>query len=439
MSLGIFELSDTGIQVSVGGNPVILSPGYAVLDGHNLLVGEQGIKNARLLPRWTNNRFWNQLSLEPLTNGSEKIRHHADLAFAHLDELWQEVSKQVDEVILAVPGSYSKEQLGLLLGMAKECGMPVRGVVDTAIAAVSEQKPYKSILHLDIQLHRIVLTELERGIQLRRKTITTVTQTGQFVLLDRWAHIIAQQFIQSNRFDPMHKAESEQALFDRLPHWIENFTASATNTFELSLGEISHSVSISGEQLLKACTDIYPQIVQQIRTRTVTNQRVQLCISHRFQGFPGFLDSLALLDNCDIVVLEQHAVCKGILKHLTDIRAEEDTLTYITTLPSDESPLTLVPPAKTIYATHILHGNLAVPIDDAIKLDRDAGISTDTDNPQCTIYRRDRQVFLDNHSSSGTLINDKAVKTLTELIPGDEIQLGTEKLILISVVNSHGT
>jgi hypothetical protein len=445
LSLGIFDISDTGIQVSVGDNPVILSPGYAVLDGDNLLLGDEAIRNARLLPRWTNNRFWDQLNLDPLANGSERIRHHADLAFAHLDELWHDVKNQVDEVILSVPGSYDKQKLGLLLGMTKECGIPVRGVVDAATAAVSEQQPYRCVLHLDVQLHRIVLTELERGIQLRRIENTTVTEIGLYTLMDRWAHTIAQQFIHTNRFDPMHQAESEQVLFDHLAKWIENCNANSSNTFELPLGDITHSVSISGDQLLKACTEIYPQIVQQLRTRSAGEERVQLCISHRFRGFPGLLDSLALLDNCDIVLLEQHAVSKGILKHLTDIRSEGDSLTHITTLPSDERtlsrPLSVVPAAatETMYATHILHGNRALPIDDALKLDSHFSDGVDADEPQCTIYRRDRAVFLDNHSSAGTLINGEAVKVQTELKPGDEIQLGTEKLILISVENSHGS
>jgi hypothetical protein len=442
LTLGIFDISDTGIQVSIGANPVMLSPGYAVLDGDNLLVGEKALQNARLLPRWTNNRFWNQLNLDPLANGSEKIRHHADLAFAHLDELWSEIRNQVDEVILAVPGSYDKEQLGLLLGMSKECGIPVKGVIDTATAAVSEQQPYKNVLHLDIQLHRIVLSELERGIQLRRTAITTITETGLYTLLDRWAHIIAQQFIHANRFDPMHQAESEQVLYDQLGQWIEGRDDKSANTFELSLGSTTHSVSVSEEQLLTACTDVYPQIVQQIRARTAGNQQVQLCISHRFRGFPGLLDSLALLANCDVVVLEQHAVCKGILKHLADIRSEGDALTYTTTLPSDENPLSVVPatPPETIHATHILHGNRAVPIDDAVKLDSDlsAGIPFHGDDPHCTIYRRDQQVFLDSHSDAGTIVNGEPIKVQTELKPGDKIQLGTETLTLIAVVNSHG-
>lgn len=447
MSLGIFELSDTGIEVSIGADPVITSPGYAVLDGDNLLLGEKGIRNARLLPRWTNNRFWDQLNLDPLANGSEKIRHHADLAFAHLDELWHEIANKVDEVILAVPGSYDKEQLGLILGMAKECGMPVRGVVDAALVAVCQLQPYRTVLHLDIQLHRIVLSELERGIQLRRMTSTTVTETGLFTLQNRWAHIIAQQFIHTDRFDPMHQAESEQILFDQLAHWIEKSDTNSTNTFELSLGDVTHSASISSEQLLQACTEVYPQIVQQIRTKTTSDQRVQLCISHRFRGFPGLLDSLALVANCDIVVLEPDAVCKGILEHIEDIRSEGDSLTYITTLACDERPLSrplsMVPPApgETVYATHILHGNRALPINDAIKLgcDTSAGIAIDAARPQCTIYRRDREVFLDNHASEGTLINGVAVKVQTELKPGDKIQLGTEKIVLISVVNSHGS
>ncbi|MBO7005117.1 MAG: hypothetical protein JJ854_04600 [Pseudomonadales bacterium] len=40
MSIAVFNINDAGIQVSVEGDLVRTSPGYAVLDGNNLLTGD---------------------------------------------------------------------------------------------------------------------------------------------------------------------------------------------------------------------------------------------------------------------------------------------------------------------------------------------------------------------------------------------------------------
>ena len=119
MTLGIIELNDSGIQVAVDGDLVTTSPGYAVMDGEKLLVGTEAAKFVRLLPSWTNNRFWNQLNTDPIPNATEAVRHHADLAFAHLESLWDQIKERADQVIFLVPGFYDRSNLGLLLGMAK--------------------------------------------------------------------------------------------------------------------------------------------------------------------------------------------------------------------------------------------------------------------------------------------------------------------------------
>ena len=73
MSLGIIEINDSGIQVAVDTDLVLTSPGYAVMDGEKLLIGEQGAQFARLLPTWTNNRFWNQLNTDPIANATTAV------------------------------------------------------------------------------------------------------------------------------------------------------------------------------------------------------------------------------------------------------------------------------------------------------------------------------------------------------------------------------
>ncbi|MCB1693555.1 MAG: hypothetical protein KDI19_12380, partial [Pseudomonadales bacterium] len=243
MSTAIIEINDAGITAGRDGNIDIVSPGYAVLDGDRLLIGNEGFHNSRLLPRWTNNRFWNQLGTEPIRGGTELIRHHADLAFAHLEQVWQSIG-DADQVILAVPGFFSREQLGLLLGMTRECGIPVAGVVDTSLAATINRAGSGTVLHLDIFLHRITLTVLSADSFMRRVDTLPISETGLFTLWDRWANIIASQFIQTSRYDPMHRAVSEQELYDRLPTWIERLGTERSAAFSLDAGGNPQRVAV---------------------------------------------------------------------------------------------------------------------------------------------------------------------------------------------------
>ena len=62
----------------------------------------------------------------------------------------------VTDVVLVVPGAYRTEQLGLLLGLAQECGMPVRALVDAAAAASVRPYPKRQLVYVDAGLYRVV-------------------------------------------------------------------------------------------------------------------------------------------------------------------------------------------------------------------------------------------------------------------------------------------
>ncbi|MFT7384074.1 MAG: hypothetical protein ACI90G_001657, partial [Urechidicola sp.] len=198
LTTALIEINDSSVDVSIDGASVVSSPGYAVLDGSHLLIGETAQKNARLLPRWTNTRFWQQLDTSPLAAPGSNIRHHADLVLQHLETIWQSIETPVDEAVLAIPGDYSTDQLGLLLGIIREARIPVVGLVDSALVAAAGQ-PHQQCLYLDIHLHRITLSHLATDGNIRRSSTSTVIETGLFTLWDRWADIIASQLIQTSR------------------------------------------------------------------------------------------------------------------------------------------------------------------------------------------------------------------------------------------------
>lgn len=310
MTKAIIELNDAAMHVGIDGQRIHTSVGYAVLDKEILLIGTRAQQNAKLLPRWTNNRFWNQLNTDNISNATSSIRHHADLAFSHLEDLQQHVN--ADSLVIAVPAYYDKAQLGLLLGMCKEAGLPVTSLVDMSLLAIANQPSHTNAMYLDIGLHRISLTMLKTDGAIRQTGHQTILETGFATFWDRWASLIAEQFIQSSRFDPMHEAASEQQLFNQLPAFMANNANASNLSFELDLGHVKHTASLSREQLLVATAGAYPAIVQGIRQLAAAGEPSSLFVSSRFSSFPDLAASLALIPNVDITYLEQdHLIQTG--------------------------------------------------------------------------------------------------------------------------------
>jgi len=441
LATAIFEINDTGIQVSIDGDLVETSPAYAVLHKKELFIGREGFANARLFPGWVNTRFWEQINTEQIAGANHQIRHTADLAFSHLEKLWASVSAKADEVVFAVPGSFDTTQLGLLLGMARECGMPVTGLIDSALAAVANISTSKRALYLDIHLHYVLLTTIECNASTSTIETLKLTEQGLFTLWDRWANIIADLFVRNTRFDPMHQAETEQQLFNLLPNWMGEFEDAREKEISLDVVQSSHTVSVSAEKLLTACSSFYPQIVQQLRNQIPEDQQVELFVSHRLGSLPGLHHSLNLLKNVNIIRLDASACSHGTLSNIEFIRSDSGAVSHITSLKSTRTITNETPSDTPVTATHLLYENIAVPIGRVFKLaaDLSQGPRQDVDNPICTLYTHGGDLLLDCHSPDDLRLNDQVLTGQPRLKPGDRIQLGNKTVGLISVRSGHET
>ena len=148
----------------------------------------------------------------------------ADLAHAHLSSLLTEpVRAGAQELLLAVPPGYSREQLGLLIGIANECGIVARGLVDQGLAACATLPAVPHMLHLDLHLHQATATLVEVAraeSMLRRARYELLPGCGVLAFQQALAQSIAAAFVRETRFDPLHEAATEQRLYDRLPQWL---------------------------------------------------------------------------------------------------------------------------------------------------------------------------------------------------------------------------
>ena len=440
MSIAIFNINDAGIQVSLDGDLLRTSPGYSVLDGDTLLTGEAASEQAKLLPRWTNNRFWGQLNVNPLANGNARVRHHADLAFAHLESLWQPIAGDAEAVVFVVPGYYTGDNLGLLLGMCREADIPVGGMIDSSVIQAVDLPLRKTVLHLDIHLHKITLTRMSNTGALIRRDVKTITEKGLFTLLDRWANIIADQFVQTTRFDPMHDADIEQQLFNLLPAWIASLGEQNAHPVTLQAGDTGHSVPISNDRLLTACAPVYPGIVQAIRDAIPAGDTASLLVSHRFVGFPGLNNSLGLIADVEVIDLAELKAIGSTAIHRDQIIGADGAVQHVLQINTGDSggdsraEAPVISGAKEAGATHLLWQHHAFAIGQGLKLggDMSAGPRS-SDAPVCTIYQRNRQLLLECLKQGAVTVNGADVDAETRLKPGDKVAISGESMTVISV------
>ena len=437
MSDLVLEINDIGLAVSDGKRTLLYSPACALLDGNHIVVGKEAIANSRLRPLWTNNRFWSRLDQEPLANPSGRFQTNADLAHAHLEHIWHELSRPADSrLVIVVPSTWDQAQMGLLLGITADLNIPVSGMVDSAVAAGVSLEPDVPHLHLDLQQGKFVLTELQVGPQLSRSAVFVVCETGLSAIRDAWADIIADVFVRQTRFDPMHVARTEQQLFNKLDGWLADIEAQGSAALEMAAGEKSYTVQLTGDQLLPASLSVYPQIVQQIRPRA----KGILALSHRLADFPGLKDSLALIAGLELRWRDESAAARGALAKTAVYAADADTqeVTFLTSLPlAADSSGENASVAHDLLPSHLLYRARAYPLDKGpLVLGADPKSSSDrtitlvgildgVSRQHCTIEQVNGRTRVEDHSSYGTFVNDRAVNGSADLVLGDVIRMGS--------------
>jgi hypothetical protein len=214
-AIGI-ELVDAAVVAVRDGVRLAASPGVALLESTGVVVGEAAAAGMRLKPVLAADRFWSDLSVDSWAQGGAAPVSHAELAHAHLSSLWRAIAKPEDSAVFALPGAMRLHQVGLLLGIARRAGIPLAGVVDAAVAACAGLAARRTVLHLDVQLHQAVLTELAGPTVLRRRRVDVAPRAGLKAMLATWAQLVAEAMVRRTRFDPLHQAATEQQLHERL-------------------------------------------------------------------------------------------------------------------------------------------------------------------------------------------------------------------------------
>jgi len=379
MTTYVLDLNDSELRIArVGADAsevVVQSNGFALIDDRSIVFGDDALKQFRLHPRKINNHFWNRLNTEPLPTRAPNAANHADLVYLHFTELLREAKFAAgDECFIATPGTTTNEQLGLLLGIAGEARAAVTGLVDAGLAASVAHPVPKRVVHVDVSLHRAVVTELAKTEGLARQRADEIVELGLASLLDAWANVIADRFVRDARFDPLSIATTDQQIYDRLIDWLMD----ATRPREFAV-DVDHRGSVRRAEIN---TDaLVAKVTQRYRMLDRFADGSTVFLSHRAARLPGLAEYLAPLA-ARVVSLDRMDLFRGIVAHQSLIRSDPNALRLVTRLPvapvaSIEREREREPPPPTALRlaperpTHVLFGADAVAIGQSLAIGRD--------------------------------------------------------------------
>ncbi len=448
MSLKVIELNDNAISVGDESGIILQSPGFALALENKIELGEIAEQQARLQPTDSYNKFWHELSMEPLSR-HRGIRHLADIAYAQLLHL-AELGEIDSDVIFAVPGNFTRQQLAIVLGLAKQGPFNPVGMVDSALLGAISAAQSKSVVYADIQLHQVVLSKLvSEGNELKTDSVIQIPGVGSQNFMNLMMQLATGLFIQQCRFNPQHNAESEQQLYNALPDWLQQKEGDDNSLLlELRTGSNVHTAKMPRESLRNNLSGYYQRICEQVFALTKQDDS-QLILSQGMSDLPGFISSLGQVS--DIHVLERGAITAACFEYRDHIIHPADEIHLINALPRREKEPVAVSADKTETRnedrpTHVLFQHRAmeicsIEIINADKLNGEMApvssiVLSAKDQPRhLGRIEKDRDEIVLESGTQEFLLNDKPVSGRQALSLGDCLRItdAREELRLIQV------
>lgn len=257
----VLHINDNNLVIESADN-VSNSRGYAWLKGKDVIFDIEGTvspeNHCRLAPQEINNRYWQQCEQSAIPSNGAGMRHAADLIWQHLGQLKRH--RQLSELVLIVPSHYRESNLQLLLGISKACHLEVKGLVNKAIVALQNQvRNDGEYCHFDVQLHQTVCSRilLSDGL-LKLGDVEILSDVGIHLMQEALLKGLQNNFIQNDRFDPLHDAATEQQLFDQLASIAMQLTDSGKASVALQHQGRLHNTTLDNKEwhaLLKPFSD----------------------------------------------------------------------------------------------------------------------------------------------------------------------------------------
>ncbi len=352
----LLDLNDAELTLYRDDAPIYRQPAVAHVGAKRCLFGLEALRLARLHPQQANQHYLARLNADPLPVAGARAVNHADLVYLHLLELKESLGDAGP--IVAVPGSLDAEQLGVLLGIAQEAGIELRGFVDSAVLMGSTATLPGRCWLLDLHLNSAYLTELRADTEVIKVSGQELPGCGLLSCLDGWANLLADRFLQDTRFDPLHAAATEQQLYNQLYDWAQAGQGGASTdgdfVAEIQQDGQTRRVRVPRHALGSKLMRRFQPVTQKLPDNAT------LLLAPRCAALPELSNGLAEL-GLHTHNLAADALQQGCVRHAQAIAA--GPLTLISRLPcmavaAGPQPDTRPP------ATHVLFDNRAWPLTD---------------------------------------------------------------------------
>lgn len=446
MNMLALELNDAGMLGMSAQTPhlQLFGPGYALYEDGRFLYGNEAFERARLKPRHLCNHFWRDLDTQPLGRPFPGKVTSADLVHGQLTHLAPQLKG--GPLVLVLPDGLGSEKLALLLGVMQAGDLHPAGMTTSALAAAVHTADHLQpgpVHYLDLSLHRPVATRMRASTQQGKlrleKAQTRILQApGYKHLLDIWIQATARRFVHETRFDPLHAAQSEQALFSQLPHWLEQLNREDRLEAVLQSGGKPYHVVLHRTLFVEAARESYTAILDR---SGLVGKNGSMLVSQRLARLPGFLKQ-AREKGLVFTVLPEEAAPAGALAMGLDSMKPNQVIeaveVQVSGRPAPKRKPVLQKPRPA--PTHLLHQGLAHGITSSpfligsLQKSEKAGLHLPGLDTNCAITRETGRVLLDPRDTP-CLHNGQKVGAPVLLAAGDRVVLnGETEIQLIAVV-----
>lgn len=358
----VLEANDAGIALARGGEVLCRQPGVALVDGREVLFGDDALAKARLRPRQAHNEFWQRLNADPVTPPGRGVANQADLVYLHLVAIKETLNLPADsavDVVVAAPSTASAAQLSLLLGIAGEAGFKVRAFVDAAVAAASTLDLPAACRLVDVSLHRATVTALalekdEDGApRIRRGAVDEVPAAGLAPLMEGWIDAVADRFVETTRFDPLRVAATEQQVFDQVRAQVDQ----AADEFAIAVQHDGHArqITVPRRAFAEKAAQRYGVLAKAIGAPGV------VLLAHRASQPPGLAAHLEAAGH-RLLPVHEDAVANALAAHAERLVSTDGGVRFVTSLPARATAAETPVAARPRLPTHLLCEGMALRI-----------------------------------------------------------------------------
>lgn len=430
MSLAVLELNDHELGLYDLSGLIVSSPGYVLAQGKQTVFGQEAAVQSRLHPVSTNNEFWHRLGMNPLPRPLAHFRHYADIAHGHLMHLAQQ-SGYDGEVVLSVPGSFSREQLAVLTGVMRHSPFKPVAMMDAALTSLLALPGLSRVIYADVQLHQLNLSRLVvRDGQVRRDAFTVVPGAGWTHLANAIVQAVNDAFIAQSRFNPQHRADWEQSLYNALPSWLQQFQAGQQEV----LAQIQNDKNLSQARVhlsdvLEALAPTFHRITQQLEQFVHSDGgegASEAVLSARAALIPGLQDCL----QASTQSLSGEQLALLCLQSLPEsVSKTGDAIPLLTSLSRQErksASVAVAAPASAPNPSHLLWQGQAWPLPVSVSVDERGQLQLSPGAAQTRAYLSvvgdGQQVFVQAHQP-GITLSGKALVGRQPVLAGDRIRV----------------